>query len=331
MRNPSPRLRGLLAPSDPDGIAAWARRYLDHLTQLHRHAAAVKTRRSKLAHFHAWCIERDLMQPADITHAHMQRFQQHLFRYRKTDGKPMCINGQRAAVYGVAAFFRYLVKQGVVQSNPAVDLDLPQGTFDLREPLTLEEVERVLAIPDIETPNGLRDRTVLEVLYATGMRRTELTNLLQTDIDHSRGTVHVRLGKGKKDRFTPLGERALAWIETYERESRPLLIADAKESRLVVNQYGQPLSPDGLSWRVKDTFRKAGIVKVGACHLFRHTMATAMLDNGADIRHVQEILGHAQITSTQRYTHVSIARLQAVHAATHPAARLTRGSGPPET
>jgi integrase/recombinase XerD len=93
---------------------------------------------------------------------------------------------------------------------------------------------------------------------------------------------------------------------------------------LFLNQYGQPLSPDGLSWRVRDYFKRAGITKRGACHLFRHTMATAMLDNGADIRHVQEILGHGQITSTQRYTHVSIARLHAVHAATHPAARLLR-------
>ena len=93
---------------------------------------------------------------------------------------------------------------------------------------------------------------------------------------------------------------------------------------LFLNQYGQPLSPDGLSWRVCDYFKQAGIAKRGACHLFRYTMATAMLDNGADIRHVQEILGHGQITSTQRYTHVSIARLQAVHAATHPASRLTR-------
>ena len=103
-----------------------------------------------------------------------------------------------------------------------------------------------------------------------------------------------------------------------------MVLVDPTVKHLFLNQYGQPLSPDGLSWRVRDYFKQAGITKRGACHLFRHTMATAMLDNGADIRHVQEILGHGQITSTQRYTHVSIARLHAVHAATHPAARLTR-------
>jgi len=151
-----------------------------------------------------------------------------------------------------------------------------------------------------------------------------LANLIQSDIDRERGTLHVRLGKGKKDRFVPVGERALAWIEKYERDARPVLMTDPIEKHLFLNQYGQPLSPDGLSWRVRDYFKLAGIAKRGACHLFRHTMATAMLDNGADIRHVQEMLGHGQITSTQRYTHVSIARLKAVHTATHPAATLQR-------
>ena len=107
------------------------------------------------------------------------------------------------------------------------------------------------------------------------------------------------------------------------------MLSDPSVKHLFLNQYGQPLSPDGLSWRVRDYFKQAGIEKRGACHLFRHTMATAMLDNGADIRHVQEILGHGQITSTQRYTHVSIARLHAVHAATHPAAKLLRDPDAP--
>jgi len=185
-------------------------------------------------------------------------------------------------------------------------------------------METVLALPDITTAEGLRDRACLELFYATGIRRLELTNLHQSDLDRTRGTLHVRLGKGRKDRFVPIGERALAWVTKYEREARPELLSDPSERHLFLNQYGNPLSPDGLSWRVRDYFKQAGIEKRGACHLFRHTMATAMLDNGADIRHVQEILGHGQITSTQRYTHVSIARLHAVHAATHPAAKLLR-------
>lgn len=319
------RLVLLLAPSAPDSLAAWIRRYVTHLETQHRSVADQRTRRSRLAQFNAWCAERGIERPQEVTHAHVERFQRHLFLYRKANGAPMAVNGQRIALFTLEMFFRWLVRQKVVQSNPAADLELPRRTDDLREPLTLAEMETVLALPQIDTPEGLRDRACLELFYATGIRRVELTNLIQSDLDRTRGTLHVRLGKGKKDRFVPLGERALAWVEKYEREARPALLGDPKERHLFLNQYGQPLSPDGLSWRVRDYFKQAGIAKRGACHLFRHTMATAMLDNGADIRHVQEILGHGQITSTQRYTHVSIARLQAVHAATHPAAKLQRG------
>jgi integrase/recombinase XerD len=318
------RIRLLLAPSAPDSLATWIRRYVEALTVQHRSVSDVRTRRSKLAHFHAWCVERGIERPDQVTHTAMNQFQRHLFHYRKPNGAPIVINGQRIALFTIEMFFRWLVRQKVVQSNPAADLELPKRTDDLREPLTLQEVETVLALPDIGTPDGLRDRAVLELFYATGIRRVELTNLIQTDIDRERGTLHVRLGKGKKDRFVPVGERALAWIEKYEREARPKQQDDPAVKHLFLNQYGQPLSPDGLCFRVRDYFDDAGITKRGSCHLFRHTMATAMLDNGADIRHVQEMLGHSTITSTQRYTHVSIARLKAVHAATHPAATLAR-------
>lgn len=125
----------------------------------------------------------------------------------------------------------------------------------------------------------------------------------------------------------PLGERTLAWIQKCQREARSLLLKQADEKHPFLNCDGQPLSNDALSWRVRHYFQEAGITKHGACHLFRHLMAAAMLDNGADIRHVQEMLGHTQVSTTQRYTHVSIARLKAVHAATHPAARLLREQG----
>ncbi len=320
----SERLARLLAPSHPESLAAYMRRYIGQLEAQHRSVSDVRTRRSRLAHFHDWAAERGIERPARVTHAHLQQFQRHLFRYRKANGQPIAINGQRIALFTLEIFFRWLVRQRVIASNPAADLELPKATRDLREPLSLIEVEAVLALPDIETSEGLRDRACLELLYATGIRRAELVGIGITDIDQSRGVLHVRLGKGRKDRFVPIGERALAWVAKYASEARPRLVSDPSERRLFLSQYGLPLSADGLSWRVRDYFRQASITKRGACHLFRHTMATAMLDNGADIRHVQEMLGHSAITSTQRYTHVSIARLSAVHAATHPAARLLR-------
>lgn len=318
------RLRLLLAPSAPDGLAAWIRRYLEALRVQHRSLADQRTRRSRLALFHAWCTDRGIERPGDVTHRHIERFQSYLFGYRKANGQPMALNGQRVALFTIEMFFRWLVRQGVVQSNPAADLELPKRTDDLREPLTLAEVEAVLALPDIADPFGLRDRAVLELFYATGIRRAELVNVIVSDIEPSRGTLHVRLGKGRKDRFVPVGERALAWVAKYQREARPQLLRKPDVRHLFLNCDGAPLSNDALSWRIRHYFQQAGIEKRGACHLFRHTMATAMLDNGADIRHVQEMLGHSQISSTQRYTHVSIARLSAVHAATHPAARLLR-------
>ena len=323
------RLRLLLEPSSPDSLSAWIRRYIEALTVQHRSVADIRTRRSKLAHFNAWCVERGIAQPHQITHGHVLQFQRHLFLYRKPNGQPLVINGQRITLFTIDMLFRWLVRLKVLPSNPAADVELPKRTEDLREPLTLDEVERVLALPDIETLDGLRDRVVMEVFYATGLRRLELANLFESDIDWERGTLHVRLGKGRKDRFVPLGERALAWIAKYQREARPQQAQAAETAtaprHLFLNQYGQGLSPDGVCQMVRAYFNQAGIQKRGACHLFRHTMATAMLDNGADVRHVQEMLGHGSIISTQRYTHVSIARLKAVHAATHPAARLTRG------
>ncbi len=194
--------------------------------------------------------------------------------------------------------------------------------------MTASEVESVLALPDITYAQGLRDRAMLELLYGTGIRRMELAALNAADIERERGTLHVRRGKGGKGRFVPIGERALAWVTKYESEARPMLQGDPHEPALFLNIDGKRLSMNALSWRVRQYLDKAGVAKAGACHLFRHTMATVMLDNGADVRHVQEMLGHADIGTTQHYTKVSIAKLQAVHAATHPAANLRRGHGP---
>ena len=134
----------------------------------------------------------------------------------------------------------------------------------------------------------------------------------------------MREGKGRKDRIVPVGVRALAWVQKYLDEARPAYVVDAKEPALFLNCRGQGFSEEGLTQLVRCYFKGAGITKVGSCHLFRHTMATAMLDNGADVRFVQEMLGHARLETTQIYTHVAIGKLIAIHAATHPGAQLER-------
>lgn len=342
------RSRLLDRPHTPDSIAAWLLRYLDALEVRQISAASRTARKSHLAHFNAWCVEHAIDTPPQVTHAHVEAFQGHLFRYRRRDGQPLSASGQTNILSAVGAFFSWLVKHRHLPSNPASDMELPRVPKGLRDPMTASEVEAVLALPDITYAQGLRDRAMLEVLYGTGIRRMELAALNVADIERERGTLHVRRGKGGKGRFVPIGERAVAWLTKYETQARPMLQAahgranaagagragaagDPHDPALFLNIEGKRLSMNALSWRVRQYLDRAGVHKAGACHLFRHTMATVMLDNGADVRHVQEMLGHADIGTTQHYTKVSIAKLQAVHAATHPAAKLLRDGSVDDT
>jgi len=161
------------------------------------------------------------------------------------------------------------------------------GYLEYLRVLTHGKAEQVLAQPDLADPVGLRDRAILETFYSTGMRRRELAQLELYDLDCERRTVMVRQGKGKKDRMVPIGKRALAWIEKYLAESRPLLQTDHREPALFLSSLGLPLEPDSLTEYVRDYEAKANTGKTGSCHLFRHTMATLMLENGADIRFIQ--------------------------------------------
>lgn len=160
---------------------------------------------------------------------------------------------------------------------------------------------------------------MLETLYSTGMRRMELIGLKLYDIDVDRGTVMIRQGKGKKDRMIPIGDRALAWIDKYLTEVRPELVAGLDDGVLYLTNLSEPFTPNRLTQLVRNYVQAAGIGKTGACHLFRHTMATLMLEHGADIRFIQEMLGHADVSTTQIYTQVSIRQLKEIHTATHPA------------
>jgi integrase/recombinase XerD len=197
---------------------------------------------------------------------------------------------------------------------PKVEKRLP------RPALTAAEAELVLAQPDLSTPAGVRDRAMLEVLYSTGIRRIELAGLAVFDIDHDRHTLLVRQGKGRKDRLIPIGERALVWIDRYHAEARPQWAREPDNGVLFLTANGDGFSLDRLTQLARHYVTMSGVAKQGACHLFRHTLATLMLEGGADLRYVQQMLGHADISTTQIYTHVSIRHLQAIHTATHPAA-----------
>jgi len=184
-----------------------------------------------------------------------------------------------------------------------------------------------LRVAEPITTSGLRDRAMLETLYSTALRRMELPGLALYDVDTTRRLVMVREGKGKRDRVIPIGERAAAWVDKYLQEARPqLLVGDA--DALFLSDYGEPVTPEYVAERVRRYMHFAGIHKPGACHLLRHACATHMLENGADTRFIQALLGHKNLATTQIYTHVSIEKLREIHDATHPA-KLHRAAKEP--
>ena len=180
------------------------------------------------------------------------------------------------------------------------------------------EVEEILAQPDLMTTIGLRDRAILETFYSTGIRRCEIVRLTLADIDRERGVIAVRMGKGRRDRMVPISARALAWLEKYRLEARPDLVIRMNEQAPYLTRMGEAFSPNGMTRLVSRYVQAAGIKERGSCHLFRHAMATSMLEGGADTRFIQAMLGHVKLETTQIYTRVSVKKLKEVHERTHP-------------
>lgn len=313
---------------DPAGMEVAISDFVESLA-VHNYApTTIEGRAYHLRRFNAWCIERSLLRPSEITRPILERYQRWLFHYRRPDGRPLSFRSQAQTLIAVRGLFRFLTRQGRILMNPAADLDMPKEEKRLpRAVLTAQEADQILNQPNVHDLLGLRDRAMLEVLYSTGIRRRELTNLLVHDLDINHETIFVRLGKGRKDRIVPVGERALAWACKYLYEARPRIVIEPDCSRLFLGREGGPLSPAALGELVHDYVKASGVGKPGACHIFRHTMATLMLEGGADVRFIQEMLGHANLQTTQIYTRVSIQKLKAIHDATHPGAKLRPAAG----
>ena len=217
-------------------------------------------------------------------------------------------------------FFRFAQIQELVPKDPSVNLESPKIRRSLPGYLRLEEVERLLAQPDAKTPFGLRDRAMLEVLYSAGLRVSELVGLRVGDLDTKVGCVRC-IGKGDKERIVPIGKKALGMVERYLREARPKFLGKAAGSpALFVNRRGGALSRVGV-WKILSTYgRRAGLRVALTPHMLRHSFATHLLERGADLRSVQLMLGHADISTTQIYTHVVEERLKQIYKAHHPRA-----------
>lgn len=315
-----------LGTEDREGFGIWIRRHLEWMRVRNYSETTVRTREPVFVAFALWCEARSILRPREVTKPILEAYRRHLFYYRRPNGRPLTFGTQCGRLTPLKVFFAWMTRQNALLWNPASELDVPRIEKRLPQALTIEEIEKVIAQPDIDDPMGLRDRAILEVLYSTGMRRSELVALRLSVVVPAQGTVFIQQGKGKRDRVVPIGARALGWVARYLQEVRPLFSVDEAEDALFLSESGAPVERDTLTHRVSSYVEAAKIDKRGACHLFRHTMATLMLEGGADIRLIQEILGHASLESTEIYTHVSIRHLSAVHAATHPAER-TRSAG----
>jgi len=307
-------------------VIAW----LAHLEARGYSPRSIEGYRERVLPFVTWCEERGLMYAPQISLEWLESYQRHLRSYRKADGKTLVLNGQLSRLSAIKNLYRWLLKRHIILYNPADLLELPKGESHLpAQVFSEQEMRQVLGSPDTETPLGLRNRAILELFWSSGIRRMELANLLLRDVDFARGVVNVRQGKGKKDRVVPVGHEALAWVAQYLREVRPRLTQRAGSGHLFVTNKGTGLKPGTLTMIGGKTIREqARLDKPGACHIFRHSMATQMLDNGADTRHIQAILGHEKLETTQVYTKVAIASLQRVHEKTHPAEKRRRKKAP---
>lgn len=223
-------------------------------------------------------------------------------------------------ISSIRSFHQFLLREKISSTDPSVHLEMPQIDRTLPKVLSIEEIEELLAVPNITKPQGLRDRAMLELLYASGMRISECISLALEDVNLTMGFVRC-FGKGGKERIIPLGRTALIACEEYLREGRPKLSKiNHRTDVIFINQRGKPLTRQGVWKLMKEHALKAGIKNEITPHTLRHSFATHLIENGADLRAVQEMLGHADISTTQIYTHVSKKRLKEVYKQFHPRA-----------
>lgn len=313
--------------SAPDALALWRDSYLDQLAARNYAQGTIEGRRDSIKVFLNWCAERDLSRASHITRPILEAYQRWLFKYRKADGKQLGWSTQRQRVSTLKDWFKWMTKQNVLMHNPASEIELPR--MEKRLPsaaLTLAQIETLLSVPNVADPLGLRDRAMLELFYSCGLRRTELCRLELPDFNADRRTIHIRRGKGKKDRMVPVGERAVQWVEKYLAEVRPRLCLDTRVAAVFLTGYGGPFNPDVLSRMISRLMDAAKLSGKGSCHMLRHTCATHMLEGGADIRYIQQLLGHEKLETTAIYTEVNIRQLQDVHARCHPSGRLAKST-----
>jgi len=283
------------------------------------------TRRSylwALPKFLAFLETRGVREITRVKREHIYAWHSRLINARKRDGSPYHVQSIGGRLAAVKSFFAFLVENDYLLADPAASLKLPKVPREIkREPLTEAEVAAYLKVIPTNTLKGYRDRTVAEVLYATGIRVSELIALALGDVHLCEKILVVRKGKGGKGRIVPLSTWAVAYLKGYLKDVRPKLQTQESGQHLFLNLRGRALGDDALCDMLKDYAKRAGIEKPVTPHVFRHTFATHLLRHGADLRAIQEMMGHKQVSTTQVYTRVEISDLKAVHRRCHPRER----------
>lgn len=268
--------------------------------------------RRDLNKFAAWLEQQRGVPLLETTHADIQGFLAHLFTQQKAKA-----TSTGRAISSLKRLFRYLLRQNKIATDPTLQIAPPKLPRSLPKSLTEQDVEQLLDAPDVQTPLGLRDRTMLEVLYATGLRVSELVTLSVAQVSLDMGVVRV-MGKGSKERLVPLGEEALDWIRRYLAEGRPALLTGKLSDAMFVTARAESMTRQMFWYLIKKHAKHGGLNKALSPHTLRHAFATHLLNHGADLRVVQMLLGHADISTTQIYTHVARERLKKLHAMHHP-------------
>lgn len=282
-------------------------------------AATLDANRVNLRYWLKYLEKQGVSTLAEVTPQLAAGYQAWIYNYRTRFGRPFTVATQIMILNNLQMFGRYLVKTGKVINNPVEVIRLPKKPHRLPTViLSPREMTKLLSQPDTSTVLGFRDRTMYEVLYSTGLRIGELIRLRVQDLRLSEGLLFVHEGKGVKDRVAPLGATACRYLETYLDRIRTRFRQASRTDRVFLNRYGKPQDPAGIGNKLHLYALRAGIRKRITVHTFRHTLATEMLKGGADLRQIQELLGHGNLRTTQLYTHIVKGELKRVQAQCHP-------------
>ena len=300
----------------------WEKRFLEALRLKHYSGRTLEGYESGLRPFLKWVEQQQIPGPAVVSASMVNAYRQMLFHGTGSKGKRRGASTLNRYLIALRGFFHFLKVEGVVGRDPTEGQEYSREPQRLpRDVLTPREAQRVIETPDVGTELGYRDRTILEVLYATGIRRNELLGLEVGDIDFLGGLLRVNQGKGGRDRMTPLSRMACRFLENYIKAVRPHFLKKGNESRLFLSKRGRPLNRETLRWLIGKYARLAGLEKRVTPHLWRHTCATHLVRNRANLRHVQEMLGHRNLATTERYLSLTITDLKAAHRKFHPRER----------